>query len=136
MGDLCKLPDEALGSPEGHCCWGGCGGRLHCICGEVQDPDGDSDMYRICNSCATEERRRLHPSRIYPRRAKRERAAFFHHQARRRKKTTATVAMEEGNPSDDDELELDGSGEIERAGDGRDDGAAAVLGDVLDFWPA
>ena len=40
-GDLCQLPNEELIAPNGHeCgheCRGGCGGRLHGLCGEVED---------------------------------------------------------------------------------------------------
>ena len=33
----------------GMSCRGLCGGRLHGICGEVEDPDGN-EMHRICHS--------------------------------------------------------------------------------------
>ena len=45
-GELCKLPDVALGPTEGHGCRGG---RMHGICGEVEDPNGGNEMYRICH---------------------------------------------------------------------------------------
>ena len=32
-------------------CRGLCGGRLHGICGEVEDPDGGNEMHRIRHSC-------------------------------------------------------------------------------------
>ena len=54
-GELCKLPDVELIAPNerdcGHECRGGCGGKLHGICGEVEDPDGDSLTHRICHTC-------------------------------------------------------------------------------------
>ena len=34
----------------GHACRAGCGGRLHGICGEVEDPEG-IEMNRICLRC-------------------------------------------------------------------------------------
>ena len=54
-GELCKLADVELIAPNGrncgHACRGGCGGKLHGICGEVEDPDGDSPTHRICHTC-------------------------------------------------------------------------------------
>ena len=54
-GELYKLPDVELiasnGRDCGHECLGGCGGRLHVICGEVEDPDGDGPTHRICHTC-------------------------------------------------------------------------------------
>ena len=54
-GELCKLADVELIAPNGracgHECRGGCGGKLHGICGEVEDPDGDSPTHRICYTC-------------------------------------------------------------------------------------
>ena len=54
-GELCKLADVELIAPDGracgHECRGGCGGKLHGICGEVEDPDGDSPAHRICHTC-------------------------------------------------------------------------------------
>lgn len=53
-GELCKLPDVELVAPNGqecgHECRGGCGGRLHGLCGEVEDPDGNEN-HRICHTC-------------------------------------------------------------------------------------
>ena len=54
-GELCKLADVQLIAPNGrdygHECRGGCGGKLHGIlCGEVEDPDGDSPTHRICRA--------------------------------------------------------------------------------------
>ena len=53
--ELCKLPDVELIVPNGrdcgHECRGECGGKLHGICGEVEDPDGDSPTHRICHTC-------------------------------------------------------------------------------------
>ena len=54
-GELCKLADVELIVPNGracgHECRGGCGGKLHGICGEVEDLDGDSPTHRICHTC-------------------------------------------------------------------------------------
>ena len=54
-GELCKLVDGELIAPNGracgHECRRGCGGKLHGICGEVEDPDGDSPTHRICHTC-------------------------------------------------------------------------------------
>ena len=54
-GELCQLPNIELIAPNGrdcgHECRGGCGGKLHGTCGEVEDPDGDNDNYRICHTC-------------------------------------------------------------------------------------
>ena len=54
-GELCKLPDVELIAPNGrdcgHECRGEFGGKLHGICGEVKDPDGDSPTHRICHTC-------------------------------------------------------------------------------------
>ena len=53
-GDLCQLPNEELIAPNGHeCgheCRGGCGGRLHGLCGEVED-SSDTPTHRICHTC-------------------------------------------------------------------------------------
>lgn len=71
-GYLCKLPDVALGPAEGHGCRGGCGGRLHGICGEGQDPGDDNEMYRICSSCATKKAQTCLPLLNLPRRKEAE----------------------------------------------------------------
>ena len=53
-GDLCQLPNEELIAPNGHGCGhecrGGCGGRLHGLCGEVED-GSDTPTHRICHTC-------------------------------------------------------------------------------------
>ena len=36
-------------------CRGLRGGRLHGICGEVEDPDGGNEMHRICHSCVAKK---------------------------------------------------------------------------------
>ena len=41
-GELCQLPDTTPQDPHGHGCQGGCGGRLHGICGSVVD-DGNEN---------------------------------------------------------------------------------------------
>ena len=56
-GELCNLADVELIAPNGrecgHECRGGCGGRLHGICGEVEDTDSDNPNNRICNTCTS-----------------------------------------------------------------------------------
>ena len=51
-GELCTIPGLTPEAPIGHACRGGCGGRLHGLCGEVEDPDSDNPMHRICHACA------------------------------------------------------------------------------------
>ena len=48
--ELCQLSDSTT-TPEFSCC-GPCGGRLHRICGEIQNPDDDEEVNRICEPCA------------------------------------------------------------------------------------
>ena len=36
-GELCHLSTCTPKGPDGHQCQGGCGGRLHGICGEVEE---------------------------------------------------------------------------------------------------
>ena len=54
-GELCQLPNIELTARNGRDCgheWrGGCGGKLHGTCSEVEDPDGDNDNHRICHTC-------------------------------------------------------------------------------------
>ena len=53
--ELCNLADVELIAPNGrecgHECRGGCGGRLHGMCGEVEDTDSDNPNNRICHTC-------------------------------------------------------------------------------------
>ena len=53
-GELCKLAAVELIAPNGrdcgHECRGECDGTLHGVCGEVEDPDGDSPTHRICHT--------------------------------------------------------------------------------------
>ena len=49
-GELCKALSKELHGNSGHACRAGCGGRLHDICGEVEDPEGN-EMNRICLRC-------------------------------------------------------------------------------------
>ena len=49
-GEFCQLSDSTT-TPEFSCC-GPCGGRLHRICGEIQNPDDDEEVNRICQPCA------------------------------------------------------------------------------------
>ena len=51
-GELCLIPDQSLGPNQGHGCRGGCGGRLHGLCGEQEEEDG-SELYRICPTCCS-----------------------------------------------------------------------------------
>ena len=50
--EQCLIQDRTPQAPDGHLCRGVCGGRLHGLCGEVEDPDSDEPMYRICQTCA------------------------------------------------------------------------------------
>ena len=50
--ELCLIPDQSLVPDQGHGCRGGCGGRLHGLCGEQDEEDG-SELYRICPTCAS-----------------------------------------------------------------------------------
>ena len=50
--ELCLIPDQSLGPKQGHGCRGGCGGRLHGLCGEQEEEDG-SELYGICPTCAS-----------------------------------------------------------------------------------
>ena len=53
-GELCLIPDQSLRPNQGHGCRGGCGGRLHGLCGEQEEEDG-SELYRICPTCASKQ---------------------------------------------------------------------------------
>ena len=54
-GELCQLSDSTT-TPEFSCC-GPCGGCLHRICGEeIQNPDDDEEVNRICEPCAAAEK--------------------------------------------------------------------------------
>ena len=50
-GSLCTLPGLTLEPPDGHFCRRGCGSRLDGVCGEVEGPDGDNLVHRICSGC-------------------------------------------------------------------------------------
>ena len=50
--EQCLIQDRTPRAPDGHLCRGVCGGRLHGSCGEVDDPDSDEPMHRICQTCA------------------------------------------------------------------------------------
>ena len=53
-GELCPLPNLTPKDNEAHRCRGGCGGRLHGTCGEVEDPDDEDKLLRrICLPCAS-----------------------------------------------------------------------------------
>ena len=49
-GELRKALSKELHGNSGHACRAGCGGRLHGLCGEVEDPEGN-EMNRICLRC-------------------------------------------------------------------------------------
>ena len=104
-GDLCQLPNEELIAPNGHeCgheCRGGCGGRLHGLCGEVED-GSDTPTHRICHTCISKRS----PSNSAKRK---EGQGFLQPDARKKKKT------QEIDPSDD-EKELNESGDAESGG--------------------
>ena len=51
-GELCQLSNLTPKAPDGHQCRGGCGGRLHGICGEVEE-EGENEMNRLCPACFT-----------------------------------------------------------------------------------
>ena len=51
--EQCLVQDRTPQAHDGHLCRGVCGGRLHgLIRGEVEDPDSDEPMHRICQTCA------------------------------------------------------------------------------------
>ena len=50
-GELCTLKELTPVAPDGHPCRGGCGGRLHGLCGEPEQ-EGGSEIHRICPRCA------------------------------------------------------------------------------------
>ena len=45
--ELCLISNLTPKAPDGHQCRGGCGGRLHGICGEVEE-EGESEINRLC----------------------------------------------------------------------------------------
>lgn len=55
-GELCHLPHLTPVAPHGHLCRGGCGGRLHGICGEVAVEGEGEEMHRICGACLSSQR--------------------------------------------------------------------------------
>lgn len=56
-GELCHIPDRTPESQNAHECRGGCGGRLHGLCGEVQEQVSDNLIHRICPSCLERDRK-------------------------------------------------------------------------------
>lgn len=56
-GELCLLQDETPSAPNGHECRGGCGGRLHGICGDI-DPEGADEQARICPKCVVDSQKK------------------------------------------------------------------------------
>ena len=49
-GELCLQHNHTPVDPHGHQCRGGCGGRLHGNCGDVE---GESEIHRICPACVS-----------------------------------------------------------------------------------
>ena len=50
--EQCLIQDRTPQAPDGLLYRGMCSGRLHGLCGEVEDPDSDEPMHRICQTCA------------------------------------------------------------------------------------
>ncbi|CAM9156605.1 unnamed protein product, partial [Laminaria digitata] len=51
-GELCRLQECTPEAPDGHECKGGCGGRLHGSCGEMEDEQQEgNELHRICFAC-------------------------------------------------------------------------------------
>ena len=48
----CLIQARTPQAPDGHLCRCVCGGRLHGLCAEVEGPDSDEPMHRICRTCA------------------------------------------------------------------------------------
>ena len=63
---------------------------MHGICGEVEDPDGDNEMYRICHSCATKKKAQTSPPLSNPTKRKKVEGGFP--APRTRKKSTPAAA--------------------------------------------
>jgi len=59
-GELCQLQDTTPQAPHGHDCQGGCGGRLHGICGSVVDVGNEN--HRICSACVAKAGKRKVPA--------------------------------------------------------------------------
>ena len=111
-GDLCQLPNEELIAPNGHeCgheCRGGCGGRLHGLCGEVED-GSDTPTHRICHTCIS---KRSPSNSAKPK----EGQGFLQPDAKDAlTERMAGIVAEEIDPSDD-EKELNESGDAESGG--------------------
>ena len=51
-GEFCLPRNLTPKAPDGHQCRGGCGGRRHGICGDVEE-DGESELNRICPACVS-----------------------------------------------------------------------------------
>ena len=50
--EQCLIQDRTPQAPDDHLCRGVCGGRLYGLCGEIEDPDSDKSIHRICQTCA------------------------------------------------------------------------------------
>ena len=118
-GELCKLADVELIAPNGrdcgHECRGGCGGKLNGICGEVEDPDGDSPPHRICHTCIS--------NRSLSNSAKRKQGQDFVLPGASKNKPGASGAKKPRKRLNLGEklevLELKSTGEVESVGGGR-----------------
>ena len=60
-GELCAQPDTTPQAPRGHGCQGGCGGRLHGICGSMVGGD-ENENHRICSACVANAGKRKAPA--------------------------------------------------------------------------
>ena len=47
-GELCLVPANSPKDPDGHGCQGGCGGRLHGICGSIPDDENENHTHVQC----------------------------------------------------------------------------------------
>ena len=55
-GELCLVPANSPKDPDGHGCQGGCGGRLHGICGSIADDENEN--HRMCSACVVKAGKR------------------------------------------------------------------------------
>ena len=108
-GDLCQLPNEELIAPNGHeCgheCRGGCGGRLHGLCGEVED-GSDTPTHRICHTCISKRS----PSNSAKRK---EGQGFLQPDARKKKKTQESGSRKRQELNESGDAESGGGRKVE-----------------------
>ena len=55
-GELCLVPANSPKDSDGHGCQGGCGGRLHGICGSIADDENEN--HRMCSACVVKAGKR------------------------------------------------------------------------------